>query len=457
MSVIIITIFIILLLILFYQQLPERGLHQHPKDVEVLTNHLRGEDVHPLCRLKVWRPPGYMTKTEPFIEDFDIIKNGFLDKLTVMVNQKQVTVVLNKYVIYNTNHEPNQDVNVLIFNSDKLKEKKSFCINNTDAIETMLTYLENIKTDRIIITVRSVQFLLLQTILFNRFVEIMKKFGMKKWNFTNYSNYLLIKDNNRIFEDINDNSVSYPELNIAKYMCKKNPDNLYPDKNYIFFNDKVDPQETINRCFLEASSVGKTNFALWKNSCILLDGFGDLNELNKMSDSSNCGEYNNDDLSVYLTELENDHIVGYDAIGTSYDFVEGENEIINIVSINVPKNYYVYLIKNNELVKALYSSTNDLSNYKYDKIVVNKHRPNNVIVSDTENNYFTYHPGTYILPSYFFRKINFVKLSPNTQKLILYNDVSHNNQIQLFDDNNRNDNDFTAVNYPRYVRSITLL
>lgn len=406
----------------------------------------------------------------------------FENTLTIMSTQKQAIVIGNNHVLLDGG---GSGLNFLVFTRQSvlnLDQVVSFSINCcVDEINKMINFLRSIKGDEIIIIVsKAIPFKLLlrHTDLFTQFVVEMKKFGMTKWNFTEDSNYIFIgtKKGDLLFEKISEKTAYYPDYEIIQHYCQKNPANIYPPSEYIFFNELVPYEETVTRCLLEASARNADSFGIVEGRICIPLTKDNMTSMLSMPRDSDClnGEGAKGSMDIYQFNKVTSHfdmmtnktegVYFYQLpyyTGVMKYLLQGEHITnVEVRSLVVPEDFIVYFVHKNAIVYDIYGPKK-LTNFNpptFDKVVVSRHYQNNVVLCNGLRGGIcvSLGPGSHLLPPYFFLKYKTVKMSPVTRKVELYAGASLDNlidEITTYD----GEPDLNVVPFPKYIRSIRIL
>jgi len=166
------------------------------------------------------------------------------------------------------------------------------------------------------------------------------------------------------------------------------------------------------------------------------------------SDDKYVTIYNNKDFAGMKTSIQEGEY--------NYQF-EGGNQILKKVnSINVPKDYYVFIITGKDIIPLYGPVAKNLEVDRIAAVVVQKHRTNDVILctNDIRNLCVTYGSGSHILYPALFSSYKMVNLGSQVKELYLYADISATDLIQKFVSG---DGKQQKVQYVRTVRSIKVI
>ena len=410
------------------------------------------------------------------IERRQKIQRSIMDLITVMSTKKEVIIVVDGQILVNPG---GYGLNFVVLKRKtpiKVKDIRSFSICcSPSEIQNLAEYVDNmIGTDDIVIVgSRGSPFeLVIRNDHANDlFIKTMKKLGMKKFEFTDYSNYVLIgsKQGDFYTEMLTDEIAYHPQFEIEKIFCRQNPFSAYPPKNYLFFDEKVLKDDTIIRCALERSSRAtpsldpstRNKIGLVDNQCVFVDD-SSLKAINRAKDDDRClnGSGSIGALSLYQIAPLKQAVLVYEFPnykGKVKELSWGEfqvNKEIFVGSIVIPKDYYVHFVYTPNKLRTLYghikepSIPNLLNGKPLDMIAITKRYNNSVIFCDQEN-CFALPPGSHVLPPYLFLKINQVIVNQYTSHVILYSDVSFRDLVQEMKESGE-------VEFPKIVRAVKI-
>jgi hypothetical protein len=307
-----------------------------------------------------------------------------------------------------------------------------------------------------------------------QFLQQLKSIGSQAETIRNVDNYILItnKDRTIYYESVTPTAIYYPSTKINSALCKVNPKNILPPKDYILYNQSS--YDKIIQCLHEKETQ---HFGIDNNYCIPLTP-NDYNQIKQMPNADNCvdGIGTDTNIMIYdttktytLTNVKNnEYVVFYDlpdSKGNALVIKEGiydEAEINRspIKSIYIPENYYLFLIQDFDIIPyygPLLINIKPHDNYaqRFINVIVQKYKKGNVIVCGTYNNKqicMTYGKGITVLHPKLFIKILYIKMDENIKDVSLFGDISAINLIDNY--KNTEPNKYVNVLYPRIIRSI---
>lgn len=385
-----------------------------------------------------------------------------LQQLTITISPSNITIIKNHNIILS------DTVNNLIFyiiTPTTLSIHKSDITNYDSSIFNQINDPNNI-------------LIILKTVTNNapstQFLQQIKSVGGQAEIIRNIDNYILItnKDRTIYYESVTPNTIYYPSTKINSALCKVNPKNILPPKDYVLYNQSS--YDKIVRCLHEKETQ---YFGIDNNYCIPLNPI-EYNQIKQMPNADNCadGVGTDKNIMIYdttktytLTNVKTDeYVVFYDLIdgkGNALVLKEGiyDEEEVNrspIKSIYIPDNYYLFLIQDFDIIPyygPLLINIKPHDNYaqRFINVIVQKYKRGNVIVCGTYNKKqicMTYGKGITVLHPKLFIKILYIKMDENIKDVSLFGDISAINLIDNYKNNKTNE--YINVLYPRIIRSI---
>jgi hypothetical protein len=403
---------------------------------------------------------------------------SIMDLITVMSAQKNTIIIVDGNILVNGG---SYGLNVVVIERTyplKVKEIVSFsiCCSPLEVVKLEKYIEEKIGIDDlVIISSRGNPF---QLVVRNNkvndvLIRSLKKLGMRLYDFTDKSNYVLVgtKKGDFYSESLSNHIAYHPQYKIKKILCRQNPFSVYPPKNYLFFNDKVYPEEMVVRCALERSARAtpakkpnvRDKFGLVDGKCVFVDDNAVLS-INDASDSNQCvnGMGSIGAISLYEISAPNSEKVveifqfpNYKGMVKTFDWgTYGVPDEILAGSIRIPKDYFIHFVYNGNKLSTLFGPKNQATieskneNSPLEMISITKRFDNSVIFCD-KNNCFTLPPGSHVLSPFLFLRVNHIIISQYTAEVILYNDVSFRNIIQSLTQSGE-------VEFPKIVRAVKI-
>jgi len=419
------------------------------------------------------------------IEFFDNNKSvkQLCDRLTVIGTNKRSYVIVDEIIMLDYG---NDGLNFVIFTLDNdkiiLNNIKSFdigcCRNEIIKMNKFIDHIHLNNNILIVIVSKGDAFKLFSNkddIVAQSGINKLKTLGTTTDIFRDNDNYIFIisSSNNLIYETISPEPVYFPYINITSDECYKNPDNiLYPNK-YVIFDDKSYDIDNLTKCAIEANIRGLNKFSIFNDKCIPMSDNDYYEKLKYMDKSNECinNTGSNTSITTYkfntlcnnkkfnpnigVTLFESDHFKGEKIVLTEGVF-QYENRI-NIKSINIPANYFLFIIDGTDIIPfygPLKTNVNNIKNY--DTLIVQVHRNNNTVICGKYKEYDicqTIGPGMTTLYPKLFIKILTVNIGSN-KKVSLYSDVNATDLIETFMQNSLNK--LMTVKYPRIVRAVVI-
>lgn len=398
----------------------------------------------------------YQNKYEYFNDQLDPLK-----QLTITIAPSNITIIKNHKIILS------DTTNNLIF---YIITPTTSSFYQSDISNYDPTIFNNINDhNNILIIIKSITN---NTPI--QFLQQLKSVGSNSNIIRNIDNYLLItnKDRTIYYESVTPNTIFYPSTKINNALCKVNPKNILPPKDYLLYNQSS--YDKITKCLHERETQ---HFGIDNKYCIPLTP-NDYNQIQQMPDADNCigGIGTDTNIMIYdttktytLTNIKTDEYVVFydlpDGKGNALVIKEGiyEEAEVNrspIKSIYIPNNYYLFLIQESDIIPyygPLLINIKPHDNYaqRFINVIVQKYKKGNVIMCGSYNNKqlcMTYGKGITVLHPKLFIKILYIKMDENIKDVSLFGDISAINLI----DNYKNDepNKYINVLYPRIIRSI---
>jgi hypothetical protein len=400
-----------------------------------------------------------------------------------MSTDGKAIVIVNKNIILDGG-QPGLNFIVLSNSGFAVKHSKNFDINCctilskavccASEINNMMEFIKGLGTDDIIIIVsKGATFNVLsnsKNSISKDAIKMLQSIGAQIKVFREFDNYMLItsKSGHVHYELYSPEPIYFPSVSIIKEDCRINPENIKYPKEYVIFNDKKYGGDKRTKCAMEAIMRGYNKFGIIGDHCIPMTNVN-YSDYKSMQDSDTCifGEGNVDanSMSGYTIKRnvgqEQNGVTFYDKKGSNFTLNQGEYEAIEfnrveIDSMSVPSNYFVFLIK--DIIIPFYGPMNAGLNIKHQKyfndfnfIVIQKHLPGNAIISASygENQIcMTFPRGQHILHPKLFLKVLYVRLG-FASKISLYGDIYRRDLIGDF-----YGNEMIKVKFPRVIRSI---
>lgn len=409
----------------------------------------------------------------------DNLISQLYDKLTIMSSSYKATIIIDKNIILNETKDRLYFVILTIINNKlKVRQSREFNINcdRSDMIN-MINFIGTIdNSDTIIIVSKGNALDILSNTSDNivqKVIFALQKIGAKTNIFRKSDNYLLItsKSNSTYYELSSPEPIYFPSIDINFEDCRTNPGNvLYPEK-YILFDDKTYDNDKINKCAMEALMRQYNKFGIIDNYCLPMSD-NDYMYYKQMNKSNKCifGEGKNvaNAVSGYIinksTKLKQSGITFFEKTDQQgYQFVLNEGEYDasafnkrDINSIDIPDNYFLFMISDNIMpfygpLKTNLSIIHKKFFNDFNYIVVQKHLKDDAIICG-ENNHkqicMTFSRGTHILHHKLFINILYVRLG-NSSKVALFSDIDRQDLIGEF-----YSHALIKIKFPRITRSI---
>lgn len=328
----------------------------------------------------------------------------------------------------------------------------------------------------------------------------MKNIGGKICKFDEHTNYILItsKKGDIYYETASNEPVYFPNPNIISEECYNNPTTLYPKKDYIFYNKGAFIYDAKKSCAMEALIEGNYGFGIINNECVIISSKDYRDKIRAMNRNSKCnnGFGSRHTVSVYtfnktgvndksIDKSKRDGIIFFNRNnlqGTRGLLGDGDyskyfwnNILFSIKSFIVPDKYIVnvidqfnrlYTITGPRIINNLREINKDVN--RFTEFLVQKINPNSVVFCDdknTQTNCFALTPGRHQLPPYLFLKINQIKLSAVTSRVILYNDITFSSVLMDIDRTNipnqpnlkKTGETIFNIDNPKIVRAVEIL
>ena len=288
-------------------------------------------------------------------------------------------------------------------------------------------------------------------------------------------NYILVtnKNNTVYFEVSSPDPIYYPFTLINKTDCRINPKNILPPKKYLLYNNHY--YDNLERCVHESPA---TNFALTTTKCIPLTA-EEYNQIQTMPRTDECvmgvgtnismATYNVTKIYSFLDVYKDELVTFFDNLNNKFYFKEGtyaENDFnkINIKSIYVPPDYYVFLITDTDIIPyygEVHTAVKEFRNKYYNRVItmiIQKYILGNVILCGNfqkKQICMTYNKGLTVFHPRLFIEVLFVKMDTDVTQVSLFEDIASVSLIDTYKNNNTNQT--IRVQYPRIVRSINVV
>ncbi len=414
-------------------------------------------------------------------EQFDIATlNHILNYITIMSSWKQNTIIISEYPVLT---RTDCTINIVVIDTQapraNFQDAISFKICSRKNIIKMFWYLDNLSTDKLVIISvcgRPFNSLINLGIPLEILQSKLKRLGATRTDFKHKSNYIFISlEKQAIFEEISDEPLFYPKIEITYKDCKINPANTFPPQKYLFFNDKVFNDETVLRCATEASARSAQQFGVIDHDCIDLGTKKAIDSVAIMDSSDQCvdGVGNSYYLSVYgfkkLFSTNNTLNTNQGGLYTFYlpnlkipaqFMIPGEYKVEkhSVKSFILAEDHYAYLIDSNKQKIIKYSKgpliENNITDI-FDTIYVSKYTQYDSIFCDNNSICFTYARGSYMLPPYFYLKITTVTQADTTESITLFETPNFTDPITSL----RKEllTNIYTVEFPKIIRAIKIL
>ncbi len=388
-----------------------------------------------------------------------------LKNLTLFVSHLNITIINNENILLKEN---NCDLVIYVIKNENSYFKQ---LNIDDNIQNIINDVNN---DDIIIILKKIC-----KIPPNNFFDMIKQIGGKFNIIRDNENYILVTNKNRTiyFELASTEPIYYPYIIVNSIDCRKNPKNIYPPKQYKFYGNKY--FDNVERCAHEKQSL--THFALTDTVCTPLTEM-EYDKIQKMPRTGDCtnslginesmSTYNTTKIYSFSDLYKNDLVTFFSESSGKGDklflkegeYTENDFNRSNINSIYVPKNYYVFLLTDYDIIPfygEILINVNAFSNKYYNRvigIIIQKYVKGNVIVCGNFNKkqiWFTYGKGITVFHPKLQLKVLFVKMDNDIETVSLFGDISSINLIDTY--TNNKPNTFVRVLYPRVTRSIKVI
>jgi len=406
------------------------------------------------------------------------IMSQLYDKLIVMSSSYRVTIIIDKNVILDENKDKIYFVILsLIDGKFFVKQSQSFDINCCrEEIIKMINFIKTIKdTDIVIIASKGKTFN-----SFSNTDDISKKgilalhtLGAKTNVFRKWDNYLFVRSS-EMYELSSPETIYFPTVDITFEDCRLNPNNILYPKNYVLFSDKTYGKDKLTKCAMETIIRQHNKFGIMDNYCIPMSD-NDYLKYKQMAKSDKCvfgeGKNSADIVSGYVigrpTGMEQTGVSFYEKPnlqGRSFTLNIGEYNVLefnkqDINSINIPDNYFLFMIKESKITPFYGPLKTDLTIIHkqffddFDSIVIQKHFKGNSIICgeyDKQQICMTFSKGTHVFPQKLFIRILYVMLGDAT-RLTLFDDINWQNLIGDY-----YSKVLIKVKYPRITRSVVI-
>lgn len=441
------------------------------------------------------QPWGYNYSENSNLDDGSCInKATFEENLVAYSSQKDAIVSFRDEIIFRTDDkQTDPGLNVLVFDRDSLRVIKKGRFNVTEdyeEISRMSTFLRNINIDEIVLIISNGFAFELFNSLNQPLTDLFSEFerlGGKERVFPPKSNYILIgtkrEDKDIYYEELSDEPVYFPRINITEKVCHRNPGNIYPINDDVFFRggESFFHDGMKKRCALEASKRGTKFFGLTRNRCVVmneseynrlkmmekskdcLDGVGDLEHIAGFKfekEVSNFDEIRKRVDGVYI--YENENLSGEELLLTDHYY--GSNyRLDRIKSLRIPDGVIVYLIDTRNNLNTLVgpNSVSNVERLREDynvtvqELVIETINEDSVVFCDSfdpkKNRCFIKGVGKHRLDPYLFLEIKYIKPSKNTKRVTLHDDLNFSSIIHIAEGPEE-----SVVELPRTIRSITI-
>jgi hypothetical protein len=391
--------------------------------------------------------------------------------LGIMSSQKRATVVFRGKTILDENI---MGMNFILLDNRTFNIKKIAKFNTENAYQSINKVppfinheIEN--EDIVIVITRGRPFRLFkpQNIEIQAVTQSMRKLGARAKFMGEHINYILIgsKKKDIYYESISDDTVFFPELDIFNNECFVNPATIYPTK-YTFFQEHVEKPERLKRCAMEAIKYGANRFGIVdRRVCVVISEKEYNDRIKPMTKSHDCGytpqsihemvsisnrgsietyKFNKSGSPKYITEkkfganvfTKKGFLGKQIVVGTTDEIsflknlrvIDKKYYISGIKSLIIPDKFVVYLVDEQEGLFTLkgpqeIGDLNDIGIKYLKEFIVKRVESNSVILCDKKV-CIVLGPGKHVLPPFLFIPYRHIKLSPTTNKVILFDDIN---------------------------------
>jgi hypothetical protein len=207
------------------------------------------------------------------------------------------------------------------------------------------------------------------------------------------------------------------------------------------------------------------------NNC--LSGIGEKGAINsyEIEKVTSKNDQLNQKIGIYIYQRPNfngdELLLIHDYYGINHNYLN------RIRSMKIPDNTIIYIEDTNGKLHTIsgpqnVKELNDINMYDYNLVIksltIKKIKPESVVICDTldkqgleeskKNKCLVFSPGKYRLPPYLFINAKYIKMSPLTKRVIIYNDTNFSSEISIVENKGNLE---AIIDSPRTIRSISIL